>query len=157
MKRIRKSLLFIFLFVIGMAFNVKAANFEYYITNSNNYEPINNSDVKDVKRGDTIIVTAMLFNGDSVTDYKISSGNLTVRWDDKFLSLEEVNGKYYNESISDIPGLTLGGVNKINNKITFNEISSTGLKDKVNKIAEFKFKVLETAESGETKIYQMDG
>ena len=159
MRRIKNLFLMIaFIFVIGITLNVQADGFEYYITNSNNYEPINNNDSKNIKRGDTIVVTAMLFNGDSVTDYKISSGKLTIRWDNKYVSLQEVNGKYYNNSISDITGLTIGSVNKSDSKITIGEISSTGtLKDKLNKLVEFKFKVLENAPGGETKIYQMDG
>ena len=159
MKKIKDYLLtIIFVLLIGISFNVKAENFEYYITNSNNYEPINNNDVKNIKRGDTITVTAMLFNSDSVTGYKISSGKLTIRWDNEYLSLLEVNGKYYNDSISDIEGLTIASVNKEAKKLTINEIKSTGtLKSKLNKLVEFKFKVLETANFGETKIYQMDG
>ena len=31
----------------------------------------------------------------SVADYKLNSGKLTIRWDDKYFALEEVNGKYY--------------------------------------------------------------
>ncbi len=155
MKKI-KYLLFILLMAI--TFNVKAAGFQYYITNSNNYEPINNSEKKNINRGDTITVTAMINNSDDVTTYTINSGKLTIRWDDKFFSLQEVDGKYYNDSISDIEGLKISSVSKLNNKITIGEISSTGtLKPRLNKLVEFKFKVLETASSGDTRIYQMDG
>ena len=158
MKRIRNKILLLFVLIVGMTFNVKAGEFEYFITNSNNYEPINNSDVKETKRGDTITVTAMLHNGKLVTDYKISSGKLTIRWDDKFVSLQEVNGKYYNDSITDISGLTISSVNKSSNKLTIGEISSTGtLKTYLNKLVEFKFKVLDNASTGTFKIYQMDG
>ena len=159
MKRIKNIFLIIsFMLLIGVNYNVKAEGFEYYITNSNNYEPINNNDVRSINRGDTITVTAMINNSGDVTDYKINSGKLTIRWDDKYFSLQEVNGKYFNDSISDIEGLNLSSVNKLINKITIGEISSTGtLKARLNKIVEFKFKVLETANSGSAKIYQMDG
>ena len=159
MRKIKNILLItIFMLLVGVSFNVKAEQFDYYITNSNNYGQINNNDVKSIKRGDTITVTAMLRNGDDVANYKINSGKLTIRWDDKYLSLQEVNGKYFNDSISDVLGLTFSSINKSSNKITINEISSSGiLKAKLNKLAEFKFKVLETASFGETKIYQMDG
>lgn len=159
MRRIRNILLIItFMLLIGVSFNVKAEGFEYYITNSNSYEPVNNNDVKDIKRGDTIIVTAMLSNINDVTDYKISSGKLTIRWDDKYLKLEEVNGKYYNDSISDITGLTLASIEKLSSRLTIGEISSTGtLKSKLNKLVDFKFTVLENAPAGDTRIYQMDG
>ncbi len=159
MKRIKNNLLLVlFILVIGFVFNVKAESFEYYITNSNNYEPINNSESKNITRGDTITVTAMLHNSNNATGYKIKSGKLTIRWDDKYLSLQEVNGKYYNDSISDVTSLNISSVNKTSNKITIGEISSTGtLKNNLNKLVEFKFQVLQDAPSGNTKIYQMDG
>ena len=159
MKRINNLFLVLsFMLLIGISFNVKADSFEYYITNSNNYEPINNNDKKNINRGDTITVTAMIFNGEDSVGYRISSGKLTIRWDEKFVSLQEVNGKYYNESVSSISGLTIASVNKTSNKLTISEIRSTGtLQSKLNKLVEFKFKVLENATSGDTKIYQMDG
>ena len=138
MKRIRIGLVMIFIMLLGITLNVKAETFNYYITNSNNYEYVSrNDDAKSVKRGDTITITAIINNNDNVSNYRINSGKLTIRWDDKLLSLQEVNGKYYNDSISDISGLTLSSVNKSSNKITINEINSTGtLKPKINKIAD---------------------
>ena len=158
MKRIRKDLLILFVLLIGISFNVKAERFDYYITNSNNYEQINNNETKSIKRGDTITVTAILFNHDNVINYKISSGKLTIRWNEKFFSLVDANGKYYNDSLSDITGLTIGNVNKSSNKLTLNDISSTGnIKAGINKIVEFKFTALKDANASEAKIYQMDG
>ena len=159
MRKIKNLFLVItFMFLIGVCWNVNAASFKYYITNSNNYEPINNSEVKSIQRGDTITVTAMLNNVDDVTTYNINSGKLTIRWDDKYLSLQEENGKYYDDSITDISGLSLSSINKSSNKLTIGEIKSTGtLKTKLNKIVQFKFKVLENASSGDFKVYQMDG
>ena len=157
MKRIRNGLIFIFVLLIGMTINVNAESFDYYLTNSNNYEPVNKSDVKNIKRGDAIFVTAVVKNSSGVTGYKLNSGKLTIRWDDS-VSLQEVNGKYYNDTISNISGLTLGSVNKTTNRLTIGEISSTGeLNSGNNIIAEFKFVVLNEASSKEFKIYRMDG
>ena len=159
MRKIRNSM-FIFIFILLIGFNVKAESFNYYLsTNDLNYEYVNSSSskVKSIKRGDTIIVTAIIDNKDNVTNYRLNSGKLTIRWDDKFVSLQEVNGKYYNESVSDIEGLTIGSVNKGSNRYTISELSSTGtLKAGKNKIVEFKFLVLQNSSSGETKIYQQD-
>ena len=163
MERIRKSLLIIiFMLLMGVTFNVKAVNFKYYLSNSDqNYEYVdkNNSKAIDVKRGDTFTVVAILeYNTDNVEYYTIDSGKLTIRWDDKYLSLQEVDGKYYNDSITDISGLTIGSISKGSNKLTIDEISSKGMmKNGKNKIAEFKFSVLNDAPSGEAKVYQMDG
>ena len=159
MKRMKNiCLMLVCLFIIGISFNVKADGFQYYLTNSNNYEPTNNNDRKNINRGDTIVVTAMINNSGDVTDYKINSGKLTVRWDNKYLRLLEVNGKYYNDSISDISGLIFSSIDRTNEKISIGEISSTGtLKGKLNKIAEFRFQVLENAPSGNMRIYRMDG
>ena len=159
MRKIKNILLVtIFMFTIGFSYGVKADSFEYYITNSNNYEPRNNEEVREIHRGDTIIVTAVVNNADDVTDYKISSGKLTIRWDDKYLSLQKVNGEYYNDSISDVSGLMFRSAINTSNKITISDINSTGtLKNRLNKLFEFKFLVLEDAEAAETKIYQMDG
>lgn len=159
MKRIKIMFLAItFILLIGIGFNVKADGFQYYLTNSNNYEPTNNNERKNINRGDTIVVTAMINNSNDGVDYTISSGKLTIRWDEKYLSLQEVNGKYYNDSVSDISGLTLSSINKTINKISIGEISSTGtLKEKLNKIAEFKFQVLSDSSTGNTKVYRMDG
>ena len=159
MKRIKIMFLAItFILLIGIGFNVKADGFQYYLTNSNNYEPVNNNSIKNINKGDTIVVTAMINNSNDGVDYTISSGKLTIRWDEKYLSLQEVNGKYYNDSVSDISGLTLSSINKTINKISIGEISSTGtLKEKLNKIAEFKFQVLSDSSTGNTKVYRMDG
>ena len=159
MKRI-KNIMIIFVLVLLLGINVNASEFNYYLsTSDNNYEYVDKSSskAKNVKRGDTILVTAIVDNKDNVTDYRISSGKLTIRWDDKFVTLQEVNGKYYNDSISDISGLTIGSVNKGSNRFSISELSSTGtLKTGKNKIVEFKFLVLQDASSGETKIYQQD-
>ncbi len=158
MKRIR---LILFILLLGVTFGVKAENFNYYLSNSEqNYEHVdkNNTKTVNIKRGDTVTVVAILDNKDNVTDYKLNSGKLTVRWDDKYFKLEEVNGKNYDSSISDIEGLTIENVNKGSNKITLNNISSTGvLKSGKNKLVQFKLKVMDNSNTGTTNIYQMDG
>lgn len=157
MKRIKNiCLILICLFVIGVSYNVKAE--QYYITNSNNYEPTNNNDRKNINRGDTIVVTAMINNSSDVADYRINSGKLTVRWDKEYLRLLEVNGKYYNDSVSDISGLNFSSIDRTTEKISIGEISSTGtLKGKLNRIAEFRFQVLDSSPAGNMRIYRMDG
>lgn len=162
MKRIKNVLLItIFIFLIGITFNVKAESFNYYLSNSaQNYEYVDRNSNKaiNLKRGDTILITAILDNKNTDGNYKLNSGKLTVRWDDKFLSLEEINGKVYNDSISDVAGLTIGSVSKSNSKVTLSDISSTGLLiNGKNKLVEFKFVVIESSNSGTTKVYQMDG
>lgn len=159
MKRIKiMFLVMTFMLLIGISFNVKADGLEYYLTNSNNYEPTNNNDRKNINRGDTIVVTAMINNSGDATDYKINSGKLTVRWDNKYLRLLEVNGKYYNDSVSDISGLNFSSIDRTIEKISIGEISSTGtLKGKLNKIAEFRFQVLDSSPAGNMRIYRMDG
>lgn len=162
MRRIKNVLLItIFIFLIGITFNVKAESFNYYLSNSaQNYEYVDRNSNKaiNLKRGDTILITAILDNKNTDGNYKLNSGKLTVRWDDKFLSLEEVNGKVYNDSISDVAGLTIGSVSKSNSKVTLSDISSTGLLiNGKNKLVEFKFVVIESSNSGTTKVYQMDG
>ena len=162
MKRIKNILLgIIFIILLGASINVKAEEFRYYLSNSSqNYEYVdkNNAKTTNVKRGDTVLVTAILDNIDNVTNHQIASGKLILRWDDKFLSLQEVNGNYYNDSISDVTGLSLATVKKDSNKLTISDISSTGtLKAGKNKLVEFKFLVLNSASASETKIYQMDG
>ena len=158
MRKIKNIILImLFIMLVGTGINVKAENFNYYISNSdNNYEHVDSS--KDIKRGDIILVTAIVDNKDNVSDYQLSDGKFTIRWDDKFVSLQEVNGKYYNDSITDINSLSIGGVNKVSNKLTISGITSTTpLKSGKNKLFEFKFQVLSNSPTGETKIYQMDG
>ena len=162
MEKIRNSLLItMFLLVISITFNVKAESFDYYLSSGDqNYEYINkdSTKTKNIKRGDIVTITVIVDNKENVTDYQLNSGKLTIRWDEKYLSLEMINGKYYDDSITDITGLTLGSINNSYNKLSIQEISSTGsLKAGKNKIVALKFKVLDTASSGETKIYQMDG
>ena len=160
MKRIKKYLLII-MFILGISFNVKAANFNYYLSNSEqsyNYVDKNTNKAISVKRGDIIVVTAIVDNKDNVSSYQINKGKLNIRWDEKFFDLQQVNGKYYNDANTDISGLVLENVNKTNNKLTIGKISSTGsLKNGKNKIVEFKFQVLNSATTGTSKIYQMDG
>ena len=158
MRKIKNIILImLFIMLVGTGINVKAESFNYYISNSNNnYEHVDSS--KDIKRGDIILVTAIVDNKDNVSDYQLSDGKFTIRWDDKFVSLQEVNGKYYNDSITDINSLSIGGVNKVSNKLTISGITSTTpLKSGKNKLFEFKFQVLSNSPTGETKIYQMDG
>jgi hypothetical protein len=162
MRRIRNIMLVaVFMLLIGVSFNVKAETFNYYLSNSKqNYEYVdkNSNQAVDVKRGDTVVVTVVLDNKDNLSNYKINSGKMTIRWDEKYLSLDDIDSKPYTDSISDVGSLTIGTVNKGTNKITLNNISSANsLKPGINKLVQYNFHVLENATSGVTKIYQMDG
>lgn len=158
MKRIRFLILFL---LLGITFTVKAENINYYLSNSaQNYEYVdkNSNKAVNIKRGDIITITAVINNKDNSSDLKINNGKLTIRWDDKYLVLLETNGRYYNETISDVNGLLINSANKVNNRITITGITSTGyLKGGINKLIDFKFKVLNDAPASNTKIYQMDG
>ena len=158
MKRIRFLILIL---LLGITFTVNAENINYYLSNSTqNYEYVNkdNNKAVNVKRGDTIVVTSIINNKDNTGNLKINNGKMTIRWDDKFLSIVEFNEKYYNAAISDVQGLKVGSVNTANNRITLNGISSTGvLKNGINKLVEFRFMVLKDANASVTKVYQMDG
>ncbi len=161
MKRIKNILVVMVMMILGFTFDVKAQEFRYYLTNDKeNYEFVdkNNAKTTTVKRGDTITVVAVLDNMDNVVNHQISDGKLILRWDEKYLELVNNNGKYYNDAISDISDLSLGTVTKANNKLTINDISSTGsLKPGKNKLVEFKFNVLTDTVASDTKIFQMDG
>lgn len=158
MKRIRFLILIL---LLGITFTVKAENINYYLSNSaQNYEYVdkNSNKAVNIKRGDIITITAVINNKDNSSDLKINNGKLTIRWDDKYLVLLETNGRYYNETISDVNGLLINSANKVNNRITITGITSTGyLKSGINKLIDFKFKVLNDAPASNTKIYQMDG
>ena len=158
MKRIRFLIQFL---LLGITFTVKAENINYYLSNSaQNYEYVdkNSNKAVNIKRGDIITITAVINNKDNSSDLKINNGKLTIRWDDKYLVLLETNGRYYNETISDVNGLLINSANKVNNRITITGITSTGyLKSGINKLIDFKFKVLSDAPASNTKIYQMDG
>lgn len=161
MKRIRKNILFIFVLLVGFTFNVKAENFNYYLSNSNqNYEYVdkNNNKTINVEKGDIVKVVVILDNKENVNGYHLQNGKITVNWDEKVLSLQETNGKLYNDAITDISGLTIGSTSKTINKITFKNITSTGfLKTGKNKVVELQFKVLKNTPATVTKIYQNAG
>ncbi len=161
MKKIKYCLLIIFVLLISLTINAQAENFNYYLSNSSqNYEYVdkNSNKVVNVEKGDTIKAVVILDNKDNLAGYHIQSGKITVNWDDKVLSLEEVNGKYYNDSISDISSLTIGSISKGTNKVAFSDIASVGtLKNGKNKIIELRFLVLKNAPATSTKIYQTAG
>ena len=158
MKRIR---FLIFILLLGITFSVKAENINYYLSNSTqNYEYVdkNNNKAINVKRGDTVTVISIINNKSNANDLKIDNGKITIRWDNKYFSIIDFNEKYYDETISDVQGLRINSANKANNRITLSGITSTGyLKNGINKLVEFKFKVLTDATASTTKIYQMDG
>lgn len=161
MKRIEKSFLIcIFVLIVGIAFDVKAENFNYYLTNeAQNYKYVSkdNSKAINVKKGDIVTVKAIIDNKDNAKNYIIKNGKLTIRWDEKFFELQKINGKYYDEGSTDLVLLKLENVNKEANKITIGSISSDEpMMQGMNNILDFKFKVLDDA-SGTGKIYQMDG
>ena len=159
MKRIKYVLL---IFILFMTINVKAESIDYYLSNSaQNYEYVNKDNNKaiNVKRGDYIYVTAMFNHKDLLEYFMLDGGKLTVRWDEKYLSLEEVDGKYYSLVNSDLKNLKVGSVSKFSNRVVLNDLSDRThyLNEGKLKVVEFKFRVLDSAPSGTAKIYQMDG
>ncbi len=147
--------------LLGLTEQVKADNFNYYLsTEGLNYAYVekNNNQAINVQRGNIIYVTSMIENNTNTTNYELGKGKLTLRWDSTALSLVEVNGKYYNTSKSSFTNLTVGTINKTSNRLNIQEFSSNEIiKPGKNKLMEFKFQVLNTANIGVTSITQMDG
>lgn len=157
MKRIKNiCLMLISLFIIGIAYDVKADTFKYYLsTKGIDYAYVNKDNAKEtsVKRGDTITVYVVVNYSEGNDSYKINNGKATIRWDDKYL-------KYTNYSTSNsiLANIPTTSVTKTSNKLVFSNLSSNEtLKNGKNAIIEIKFKVLDNSNSGSTKIYQMDG
>ena len=154
MRRIKSVIL---LLVMMVTVSVKADGLNYYLsTDKLNNEYVANSEVSNVQRGDDIYVTAII-NNDSL-NYQLGNGKLTIRWDEKALELVKVGDNYYDLSESSFSNLTIGKVDKNNNKLTIHEYSSNEvLANGKNKLMKFKFHVLDNAKAGGTKIYEMDG
>ena len=147
------------LLIIGFTMNVKADSLKYYLsTKDSNYEYVSKDSIKlvNVKKGDYVYVTVVIDYSDTSKNYRLADGKLTIRWDDKYLKLQDVNGKAYNDTNSDIVGLTIGSVKKESSKLSLVGLTSEkALKAGKNKILELKFLVLNN--NGEAKVYQMDG
>ena len=156
MKRIKNiCIMLVFLFTLGITYNVKADTIKYYLsTKGLDYNYVSKENAKDVsvKRGDTILVSAILDYSDGEEAYGFDKGKLTIRWDDKYLNLIE-----YTKG-SSLSSMQLNSVNKTSDKIVINNLSANEvIKSGKNILVEFKFQVLENSNTGSTKIYQMDG
>ena len=153
-----KALISIILAFIFFTINVYAESLGYYLSNSElkyNYDSAPNEIM--VKRGDYIYVTAVI-NNVNESDLILKSGNVTVRWEDKYMELVSYkDNTFYSTLQSDFPSIVVNEEAKTNNKITVSYKSSDLVKTGINKIVEFKFHVLENAAKGTTKIYEMDG
>lgn len=148
---------FILIFIIFFAFNVKADNIGYYLSNAElnyNYDSAPN-EIK-VKRGDYIYVTAII-NDVQGNNYNLKEGRVTVRWDSSYLELVSTNNLYYSLDKSSFSNLLVTENSRTNTKITLDYSSNEEIKQGINKLMEFKFRVLNNSKTGSTKIYEMDG
>ena len=157
MKRIKNTcLIFIFLLVLGIGYNVKADTIKYYLSTKGldyNYVSKDNAKETNVKRGDYITVAAVIDYSEDSESYQFDKGKITLRWDNKYLNLVD-----YSASNRDFSSITLKSVNKESSKIVISEISAgENIKSGKSVLAEFKFQVLEDSSTGSTKVYQMDG
>ena len=155
-------LIIVSLFILGISYNVNADTVNYYLsTKDSNYNYIKKENVKElnVKRGDYINVAAIINSTNSTNNsYQLDKGKLTIRWDEKYVELKEVNGKYYDILGSDFENIQINSSNKESNKFVISEFTSNSLiKSDKNVLMVFKFQVLENASSGIGRIYQMDG
>ena len=158
MKKNKCLLNLVLTLILCLTINVKADNLGYYLSNSElnyNYDSAPSS-IK-VKRGDYIYVTAII--NDSIgSNLNLSSGKVTVRWDEKSLELVAVsNDTYYSVVKSDFKNLDIKEDARTNNRITLSYETDEAIKQGVNKLMEFKFHVLSDAKTGEVKIYELDG
>ena len=160
MKKIWYYLLIMFIVLtIG---EVKADGLEYYLsTNNLNYNYYSNdaNKIENIKRGDYIYVTAMINNSSNISNYMLEKGKLILRWDEKVLELVDFDdGKNYNIKNSDYSTINVGDVKKTNNRLTIPNFTTTSIiQNGKSKLIEFKFHVLDNANAGLTKIYEMDG
>ena len=156
MRKIKYFLLMLLSIVI---IDVKAEKVDYYLSTKDlNYNYLNSASQKvtNVKRGDYIYVTSVI-NSKDEQNLQIKNGKLTIRWENDFLKLVNYDSdKPYSLSNSDYQ-VTVNDVSQSTNKITLNYSSNDVIKSGSNRLIAFKFQVLDTANVGNTKIYEMDG
>ena len=150
----------------------------YITTEKENYEKnygaywtsgITNSNVINVKRGDIVNVVVAIDNWpDEYVAYTLHSGKSTIKWDCDAFELQPVNGKYFDMSISDFdtiqathysdndPNRYIGGVTYdgtvLNHRylpytVSF-EANDEVIKQGVNKVIQYKFKVKSDVSDG---------
>lgn len=152
----KKKLLFLLVSLCFIFINVQADGLGYYLSTENaNYNYVEKGITANVKRGDIIYVTSVI-NDNYGSNYTLENGSLTLRWDSNYLELMEQDGEYYNLKKSSM-NLNISSISKVSNKININYTSNTLLKMGKNNLFEFKFRVLDKAKIGTTKIYEMDG
>lgn len=157
MKKNSFLLSLIFTFILFLNLKVNADSIGYYLSNAElNYNYDSVPSVINVKRGDYIYVTAIIndVTGSSLT---LKNGRVTVRWDNSYLELVPTNNLYYNLEKSSFSNLLVAENSRTNNKITLDYTSNELIKQGINKLMEFKFRVLNNSKTGVTKIYEMDG
>ena len=156
MRKIKYFLLMLLSIVI---IDVKAEKVDYYLSTKDlNYNYLNSASQKvtNVKRGDYIYVTSVI-NTKDAENLQIKNGKLTIRWENDFLKLVNYDSdKIYSLSNSDYQ-ITVNDVSQSANKITLNYSSNDVIKSGSNRLIAFKFQVLDSANVGNTKIYEMDG
>ena len=158
MKRIKWLLVLTLLLVISVP-KVYADGLEYYLTNKElnyNYYEKGNSPSTNIKRENTFNVFAVIDGNEN--NYTLKSGKVTIRWDNKNVELVKYDdGKVYSLANSDFKGIEVTAVDQLKDRLTITYIADDVIGNNKNKLMEFKFKVLDNAKVGVTKIYEMDG
>lgn len=147
----------ILIFIAFLTINVKAIDVGYYLSNAElNYNYDSAPNEINVKRGDYIYVTAIIndVQGNGLT---LKNGRVTVRWDYDYLELVSIDGKNYSLEKSSFSNLTVTEKSRTSNRITLDYSTNEIINQGINKLMEFKFRVLDNAKSGSTKIYEEDG
>lgn len=157
LKKNRFLLVLITIFVLFLNITVNADNVGYYLSNAelNYYYDSAPNEIK-VKRGDYIYVTAII-NDVTGNNFTLKNGRVTVRWDNNYLELVPTNNLYYSLDKSSFSNLLVTENSRTNNKITLDYTSDNLINQGINKLMEFKFRVLDNSKTGLTKIYEMDG
>ena len=158
MKNIYKYALLV-LMVIVVSLNVKADNLSYYLSNKNlNYEFFekNNQRETKVKRGDYLYVMALINNEDAI-NYTLKNGSVTIRYDNSVLKLVAYDDGNFYRLIDNNLSISVGTKNETSNRLTINYTANGDLKAGKNQLMEFKFVVLDNANVGVTRIYELDG
>ena len=157
LKKNRFLLVLITIFVLFLNITVNADNVGYYLSNAElNYYYDSAPNEINVKRGDYIYVTAII-NDVTGNNFTLKNGRVTVRWDNNYLELVPTNNLYYSLDKSSFSNLLVTENSRTNNKITLDYTSDNLINQGINKLMEFKFRVLDNSKTGLTKIYEMDG
>ncbi len=147
----------VLIFIVSLTFNVRAVDVGYYLSNSElNYNYDSAPSIIKVQRGDYIYVTAIINNVQG-TELALKDGKVTVRWDYDYLELVPYNDLNYSLEKSTFQNLVINEVSRTSNRITLEYTTDEVINQGINKLMEFKFRVLDNAKSGLTKIYELDG